>query len=181
VLWPEQAPNYKRGELPERTQAILKYNLGETASWRSPEGFGWTMYYIRWNPGRVSKFLSGAHYPTVCLPASGLKLVAETGRYDCPVGNMEIPFNTFLFEGGSQTVYVFHAIIEDRPALDGEKITYKQVNTEERIESVRRGHRNLGQRVLGISMTGPSSLEEAEVSLRTVLANTIKITPPNHP
>ena len=181
VLWPEQSPNYKRGELPERTQAILKYNLGETASWQSPEGFGWTMYYIRWNPGRVSKFLSGAHYPTVCLPASGLKLVAETGRYACPVGNMEIPFNTFLFEGGSQKVYVFHAIIEDRPALDGEKITYKQVNTEERIESVLRGHRNLGQRVLGISMTGPTSLEEAEVSLRNVLADILKITPPNHP
>jgi hypothetical protein len=94
---------------------------------------------------------------------------------------MEIPFNTFLFEGGSQKVYVFHAIIEDRPALDGEKITYKQVNTEERIESVLRGHRNLGQRVLGISMTGPTSLEEAEVSLRNVLADILKITPPNHP
>ena len=181
VLWPEKAPAYKLGELPERTRAILKYNIGETASWQSPDGFSWNMYYIRWFPGRVSKFLSGAHYPTVCLPATGLKLVAETGRFDCPVGNMEIPFNTYLFEAGQQQVYVFHAIIEDRPAPDGEKISYRQVNSEERIESVLRGHRNLGQRVLGISMIGPTSLAEAEASVRNVLAETLKITPPKTP
>jgi len=177
VQWPEKAPEYKRSELAERTRAILKYNIGETSSWRSPDGFGWNMYYIRWFPGRVSKFLSGAHYPTVCLPATGMKLVAETGRYACPVGNMDIPFNTYLFEAGSQQVYVFHAIIEDQPTPDGEKISYKQVSSEERIDSVLRGHRNLGQRVLGISMTGPTSLEEAEASLRSVLAEILSITP----
>jgi len=181
VLWPEKAPGYKRGELPERTQAILKYNVGETSSWQSAEGYGWSMYYIRWLPGRVSKFLSGAHYPTVCLPATGLKLISETGRYICPVGNMEIPFTTYLFEAGQKPVYVFHAIIEDQPAHDGEKISYKQVSTEERIESVLRGHRNLGQRVLGISMTGCTSLEEAEASVRNVLADILKITPQQPP
>jgi len=181
VQWPEKAPAYKRSELPERSRAILKYNIGETSSWQSPSGYNWNMYYIRWFPGRVSKFLSGAHYPTVCLPATGMKQVAETGRFNCPVGNMEIPFNTYLFEAGTQLVYVFHAIIEDRPAPDGEKISYRQVDSSERIESVLRGHRNLGQRVLGISMTGPTSLEEAEASVRSVLADILKITPPKTP
>lgn len=181
VRWPEKAPGYKPGELPERTRAILKYNIGETSSWQSPDGFSWNMYYIRWFPGRVSKFLSGAHYPTVCLPATGLKLVAETGRFECPAGNMEIPFNTFLFEAGTQQVYVFHAIIEDQPTPDGEKISYKQVNSEERIESVLHGHRNLGQRVLGISMIGPASLEEAKASVRNVLSEILSITSPTTP
>jgi hypothetical protein len=178
IQWPEKSPHYSPSELPERTRAILKYNIGETASWMTGEGYTWNMYYIRWFPGRVSKFLSGAHYPTVCLPATGMKLISETGRFDCPVGNMEIPFYTFLFESAGRHVYVFHSIIEDRPAPDGEKISYRQVDSSERITSVLRGHRNLGQRVLGISMTGPSSLAEAEATVQKVLGDILKTTPP---
>jgi exosortase len=180
LTWPQQAPAFKFGELPERTRAILKYNNGETASWQTTEGFKLSMYYIRWLPGRVSKFLSGAHYPTVCLPASGLKLVSETGRFGCPVGQTTVPFNTYLFEAGPQSVYVFHAIIEDQPANDGEKISYKQVDSEERIQSVLRGHRNLGQRVIGISVTGPLSLQEAERCVENQLSEILTITP-KHP
>jgi hypothetical protein len=177
VQWPEQAEAFKRGEFPDRTRAILKYNSADTCSWLTPEGHGFQMYHIRWEPGRVSKFLSGAHYPTVCLPATGLQLVEETGRFVCRVGDMEIPFATFLFKSGNQPVYVFHAILEDQPAPDGEKIEYRQVTTEERIASVKRGHRNMGQRVLGISIVGPFTADDAEATVKTVL-NTIVKTPP---
>jgi exosortase len=173
VDWPVDAKGYKKGEFPERTRAILKYNEADTASWITPEGFGYQMYYIRWLPGRVSKFLSGAHYPTVCLPATGLTFKNEFGRFLCKVGNIEIPFTAFLFEAGPQDVYVFHAILEDRPAPDGEKISYRQVNSSERINSVLRGHRNLGQRVLGITVVGTASLEDAEVTVRNTLNNII--------
>lgn len=176
VDWPTSAERYKKGEFPERTQAILKYNEADTASWITPEGYVYQMYYIRWLPGRVSKFLSGAHYPTVCLPATGLKQVNDFGKYICKLPNMEIPFTAFLFESGNQPVYVFHAILEDRPAPDGEKISYRQVNSSERINSVLRGHRNLGQRVLGITVVGTASLEDAEVTVRNTL-NSIIHTP----
>jgi exosortase/archaeosortase family protein len=177
VRWPEKSLNYKAGEFPDRTRAILKYNEAETSSWNTSEGYGWQMYYIRWFPGRVSKFLSSAHYPTVCLPATGLKFVSETGRYLCPAGKIEIPFTTFLFKSGEQDVYVFHAIIEDRPAPDGEAFSYHQVDSSERINSVLRGHRNLGQRVLGISLIGPLSLEEAKATVRKTLDEIISQTP----
>ncbi|PTY05460.1 exosortase [Opitutaceae bacterium EW11] len=169
IAWPTTAKSFKRGEFPDRTRAILKYNEAETASWVTPDGYGFQMYYIRWLPGRVSKFLSGAHYPTVCLPATGLQYKSEFGRYLCKTGDIEIPFTAFLFESGTQPVYVFHAILEDRPAPDGEKISYRQVEGSERIESVKRGHRNLGQRVLGISILNSTSLEEAETTLQNVL------------
>lgn len=178
VNWPTHAPDFRTDQLPDRTRAILKYNIGEAASWNSSEGFKWNMYFIRWFPGRVSKFLSGAHYPTVCLPATGLRLVQETGTFRCNVGNLQIPFSTFLFESGGRQVYVFHAIIEDRPAPDGESIEYRQVDSSERIASVLRGHRNLGQRVLGISMSGPASQTEAEDSVRAVLTDIIRTSPP---
>lgn len=173
VDFPTGAQGFKKGEFPDRTRAILKYNEADTASWVTSEGYGYQMYYIRWLPGRVSKFLSGAHYPTVCLPATGLQFKNEFGRFLCKAGPVEIPFTAFLFESGSQPVYVFHAILEDRPAPDGEKISYRQVNSSERIDSVLRGHRNLGQRVVGISVVGTTSLEEAEVVVRSQLKTII--------
>jgi exosortase len=177
VKWPEQAKDFSRGEFPDRTRAILKYNEADTASWKTEDGYGYQMYYIRWFPGRVSKFLSGAHYPTVCLPATGLRFKSEFGRFLCKVDRLEIPFTAFLFESGTQPVYVFHAILEDRPAPDGEKIEYRQVDSSERIASVKRGHRNLGQRVLGISVLGAMSLDEAEGIVRKELNTIIQSSP----
>jgi exosortase len=176
VNWPVNAKDFKKGDFPERTRAILKYNAADTASWTTADGDVFQMYYIRWAPGRVSKFLSGAHYPTVCLPATGLKFESEFGRYMCKAGPVEIPFTAFLFQAGDRPVYVFHAILEDRPAPDGEHISYRQVDSSERIQSVLRGHRNLGQRVLGISVLNALSLEDAEATVTKVL-NSIIHTP----
>ena len=177
VKWPTDDKNFKMGEFPERTRAILKYNEGETASWQTPEGHTFDMYYIRWYPGRVSKFLSGAHYPTVCLPATGLNLKAETGIFQCPTPALKVPFASFLFERGGRLVYVYHAIIEDIAVPDGEKIDYRQVASEERIDSVKRGHRNLGQRVLGISISGPTSRDEAEAVVKKTLSKNLRSSP----
>jgi exosortase len=181
VHWPESAPDFKIGEFPERTRAILKYNEGVTASWTTPEGYSFQMYYIRWYPGRVSKFLSGAHYPTVCLPATGLVLKAETGPLRCPTPAVDVPFATFIFEAGNRPVYVYHAIMEDVTFPDGGKIDYRQVASDERIESVLRGHRNLGQRVIGISLSGPLARDEAEVIVQRTLSQLLHSTNPSQP
>jgi len=174
VAWPEQARDFKIGEFPERTRAILKYNEGETASWTTPEGYEFHMYYVRWYPGRVSKFLSGAHYPTVCLPATGLELRAETGPLRCPTPAIDVPFSTFIFEAAGRPVYVYHAIIEDVTSPDSKKIDYRQVASHERIDSVLRGHRNLGQRDIGISLSGPIARDEAEAIVQRTLEDLLR-------
>ncbi len=161
VVWPVGAPHFQKGVFAERTLALLKFNDGETASWDAEGGYPWQMYALNWQPGRVSKFLSSSHYPTVCLPASGLSLVAELGVWDCNINGLRLPFMTYLFKQGSQDVYVFHAIIEDRPLRAGEHASYRQVNSSERLRSVWRGERNLGQHVIGIALLGPGSPEEA--------------------
>jgi hypothetical protein len=174
VDWPRDARDFKMGEFPERTRAILKYNFGETATWTTPEGHTFQMYYIRWYPGRVSKFLSGAHYPTVCLPATGLQLRAETGLFRSTTPALEVPFASFLFDSAGRPVYVYHSIIEDVTVPDGGKIDYRQVASEERIDSVLRGHRNLGQRVIGISLLGPVARDEAEAIVQRTLSSIIR-------
>lgn len=169
VNWPKADPTYRQGEFGDITRAILKYNEGEIADWTVESGTRWQMYYLRWFPGRVSKYLSRSHYPTVCLPASGLKLVSETGIWECEVNGVRFPFATYIFSRGEQEVYVFHAIIEDRPTEPGKVITYGQVGATERIDSVLRHERNLGQRVVGISLTGPLSPLEARETLAKVM------------
>ncbi len=170
VAWPERAPGFQRGEFAERTFALLKFNEGVTASWQTEEGHAWQMYALSWEPGRVSQYLSSAHYPTVCLPATGLELVAEFGLWDCTENGLSFPFATYLFRQGDRDVYVFHAIIEDRPRrADEVVVAYRQVDTAERLRSVWRGERNLGQHVIGIALLGATSMDEARAIAARVL------------
>lgn len=180
VVWPTQEPGYHSGPLGERTRSLLKYNEGQIASWRSAEGYRWEMYYLRWLPGRVSKFLAGGHYPTVCLPAGGMRLVSETGPFVCEVGGLAIPFATYLFDDAGHDVYVFHAILEENQSAYEDRIVYRQANSTERIRSVLRGERNLGQRIIGIALTGPVDEAEARAAIQDTLRHIITTSPTPH-
>ena len=169
VVWPEDAPHFHKGVFAECTLALLKFNDGATASWEAPGGYAWQMYALNWRPGRVSKFLAQSHYPTVCLPATGLRLVAELGAWECRVNGVRLPFMTYLFNQGGRDVYVFHAIIEDRPLHPGEVASYRQVTSWERLVSVWHGERNLGQHVIGIALIGAASPGDArEIAARVL-------------
>lgn len=174
VEWPEQAPKFHQGDFAQRTLALLKFNKGGTASWTADAGYPFQMYYLDWEPGRVSKFLSSSHYPTVCLPATGLKLVSEMGVWDCTLEGLQIPFATYIFDEGGRDVYVFHAIIEDRPLKPGEHFSYRQVTSSERLTSVMNGERNLGQHVIGIALRGAVSPTDAREIVVRVLKNVIR-------
>lgn len=174
VAWPDDAPQFQRGEFAERTLALLKFNAGTTASWSADGGYPWQMYALDWAPGRVSKYLAQSHYPTVCLPATGLTLTAELGGWECEVNGLRIPFATYLFNQGGRDVYVFHAIIEDRPLAKDEVFTYEQVGSMERLRSVWRGERNLGQHVLGIALLSAGSSTEAREIVGRVLTSVIQ-------
>jgi exosortase len=175
---PRQAPEFVEGTFADRMQALLKFNAGTTASWNTADGYQWQMYYLQWQPGRVSKFLSSSHYPTVCLPASGMRLVSETGVWNCRINGVDIPFTTYLFDEAGRDVYVFHAIVEDRPSSGGTRLSYRQVSSDERIDSVRRGERNLGQHVVGIAVRGPMAPSEARAVVSSTLDSVVSISAP---
>lgn len=179
LTWPTHMPTFRENPLGERSQALLKYNEGHLASWRTDEGFQWQMYYLRWEPGRVSKFLAGSHYPTVCLPASGLTLVSELDPFICQVGTLAIPFVTYLFDDSGRDVYVFHAILEDNQASYVDRVVYRQAKQEERLASVLRGERNLGQRVIGVAVRGPLGAAEAQDTLQATLHQMIETGAPS--
>ena len=177
IAWPEKSRRYQESKLHERTLALLKYNRGTASSWVSDYGYGWQMYFLEWDPGRVSKHLAQSHYPTVCLPATGLTLVGETGAWDCTVKGIRIPFNTYIFREGNQDLYIFHAIMEDRPLEPDYRHTYYQVGPQERFAAALRGERNLGQKVMGIALRGPTNPTEARYEVSRMLRKIVDTTP----
>jgi hypothetical protein len=81
---------------------------------------------------------------------------------------------TYLFNDSGRDLYVFHAILEDNQASYDDRVVYRQANSMERLRSVLRGERNLGQRVVGVAISGPLDPEEARRTLQSTLQQMIK-------
>ncbi len=174
IDWPRTATAFSSEPFDERTIKLLKYTSGEQGGWTDPVGVNWRVFFLRWDPGRVSKFLAGSHYPTVCFPAAGLRLVQNCGVRPMQVGALTIPFRTYIFDRAGVRFYVFHGLIEERPSVSGEQLDYRQVDAEERIASVLAGNRNLGQRVLGITISAVADLDAAVAALHDTLPRLVR-------
>ena len=110
----------------------------------------------------------------MCLPASGLRHVSQLEPFVCQVGALSIPFETYLFDDYGRDVYVFHAILEENQTSYDDRIVYRQAKQEERLASVLRGERNLGQRVIGVAVHGPFGAAEAQDTLQATLHQMIE-------
>ncbi|TVR55493.1 MAG: exosortase/archaeosortase family protein [Puniceicoccaceae bacterium] len=175
IDWPRDAERFTLHEFSETTQVILKYNEGKSATWRADDSTEWSMYYLRWFPGRASKNLAGAHSPDICLPAVGLQMIAELDAAWVEVDGYSLPFRLYLFENAGRPLYVFHSLIEDRYREVQDLVSLRPLSREARLAAVATGQRNQGQRVLGISISGPFNEEEAWESLRRGLRPIIAV------
>lgn len=177
VAWPAGARAFREVPLHARARALLRFDTGSSAAWTDADGHQWNGYFLSWAPGRVSKHLAMSHYPSVCLPATGLNLVGETAAWEWRRDALRLPFAAYRFTDAGRTVHVFHCIAEDRPRSDDAGFTYHQVTTAERLESVRRGERNLGQRVLGLAVHGCASPQEARRLVEQTLGSLVRLPP----
>lgn len=177
VAWPAGERGFREVTLHARARALLRYDYGSSAAWTDADGHQWNGYFLSWDPGRVSKHLAMSHYPSVCLPATGLNLVAETAAWEWRHDTLRLPFAGYRFTDAGRAVHVFHCIAEDRPRPDDGGFTYHQVTTGERLASVRRGERNLGQRVLGLAVHGCTSPAEARRLVERTLGTLVRRSP----
>ncbi|MGF1449258.1 MAG: exosortase/archaeosortase family protein [Opitutales bacterium] len=177
VAFPSDAPFYAEGEFSEAEARILKYSSGTKAAWLNREQVFFDAYYLRWEPGRVSKSLAWAHSPTICLPAVGLEQqsVAETPVV-VEVDGVTLTLQGYLFEDTQgRPVYVFHGIQEDRALNPEGNAGLSELTWQRRLDAVFNGWRNQGQRKLGISVRGPLSYEAAESALRRELPRVVMV------
>lgn len=189
LQWPEKAPGFKNVPIPELTARILRYDEGRSASWQAtpnPREGGFLMFAFRWNPGRNSTQLATDHRPDVCLPASGLKQVADHGRkkYTIEGTDRTIEFQQLEFSrpsSPSQRLHVFFSLTEDVPRTNLDFNVYEPGSLPaqfwRRLRLALAGRRNLGQQMIEILMFDAGTSEDAAAAFPEFLRKTIRARP----
>lgn len=173
VTWPTSKADFHETEIPETTKVILKYNEGRSGSWSGSSGDRWTMFFFRWFAGRSAAQLARGHKPDICLPAAGLRLDTYRGVEKMRVGDLEIPFQCYLFDYQGRPLHVFYCLWEDHQQQNATLLPEDR-KAKTRLLAVLAGRRNLGQQVLEITFTGYRTDEDADAALRAALQDIIK-------
>lgn len=175
VTWtahpPAAAASLRSVEVPETSRALLRYTEGHAEAWlgQPSEGAGtlgvnerWTLFFARWAPGRGAAASAKMHTPRICLTAAGKTLLADLGAQPITVANgLVLPLHAYRFDAGAgRELHVFHILWEDRPAAmrqtgDVAADEPDGLGAAGRLRAAWAGRRNLGQRVLEISILGP--------------------------
>lgn len=174
--FPTNNPAFKPIELAERTRSLIGHDSGGGASWSDANDVQWTAYFFRWNPTSIESVLRARiHRPERCLPASGLRHVADGGLENFAAGGLQLPFRRSTYEAEGRTLYVFFCQWEDGSEQQGGVWDSKLAD---RIRSVLVGRRKLGQQTMEVILTGPQSLDEATGALRSALPGLIRVETP---
>lgn len=172
--FPTNNPTFENVELDETVRNILKSDVGYAGRWLTEsDGANWSAYFFRWNPGPVRSIIAARlHRPDVCLPAAGLRQVANRGTAYYPAHDLQIPFSRYAYEAQGKTLYVFFCQWEDGTEAQGGLNSSKQAG---RLEAAWRGRRSLGEQSLEFILQGYASMEDAEQALRQQLPGLIKV------
>ena len=161
--------------MPAVAREILRYDEGESASWRAADGTRWQMIYLRWEPGRTATTLARNHTPEICLPAAGKNLrdISDLPRVEA--AGLALPFRCYTTEQGGRPLFVFYSLWEDGVAE--QRNAAELLTRQARLDAVRDRRRNQGQRVLQIGLWGARDAAHAEELLRAELPKLLKVTP----
>lgn len=164
--WPRSEPEFRELPLSEAEQVMLRYDLGERAAWKGADGTLWSMFFLRWLPGRASMQLAHSHGPEVCLAATGAVLREDLGVKPMRVAGLELPMHHYIFNVGGTPLYVFFCIWQDLPPDVGEQSTWQDMTIQTRLRDVVNGRRNTGQQVIEVALAGVP--DQATAEARTV-------------
>jgi len=173
VRWPTGASEFRDIPLGEATRAMLRFDEGRSVAWSEPNGYHWSLIFLRWAPGRASKQLARSHGPEVCLAASGAVLRTDYGVNAIPAAGVALPMHSYLFTVRNTPLFVSYCLWEDFAADDGEKSTRADMTMETRMRDVLNGRRNNGQQMLEVAVFGPRTPAEADAAIAKMLATIV--------
>lgn len=175
VALPANKPSFQRIELAPRTIKLLKYDQAATGKWRAEDGSEWSAHFFRWQPRSIESVInSRVHRPEVCLPASGLRQVSKSELIQIEAGQLTLPFRKYTYESDGRNLYVFFCQWEDGTA---DQVGMQSSGQADRLQSVLKGRRLVGQQTLEIIITDCASLDQAEQQLRRALPGMIRPDP----
>ena len=174
VEWPEAGPGFRFEELDESTLAMLRCNQARTGVWKRPNGSEWTIFWLRWEPGRTATQLALTHRPEVCLPAAGLTQKGDHGLIHLDTGSLSLPFKTYLFDYRGRPMHVFFCVWESLIAPGETPEMEVDFTRKGRLKAVLDRRRHQGQQILELVIVGPQTPEQAISEVRRELPGFIK-------
>lgn len=125
----------------------------------------WQLIFLQWNAGRIAPHLARNHTPEVCLSAAGHTLQSVSELLLIPIAtDLTLPFRCYTFDQDGRPLFVFYCLREDRARKGG--FTTESLTAHSRLQAVREGRRNLGQRSLEIALWNVPDAATAEKLLR---------------
>ena len=171
VRWPPPQDGWKEVTVPARAISLLRYQSGKAATWTKPDGGIWQMFFFVWQGSGTESQLAANHSPDVCLPASGRILERQEPARDFAVGDLQLPFQRYVFRDRGRALFAFHYRWQDI-RIQGPRVLENR-KLSSRLEAVRFGRRNLGQRTLELIAWGYPDLAAAETALQQQLSGLI--------
>jgi hypothetical protein len=174
IEWPAARFAYHEITIPQAARSILHYNEGQAAAWQNADGTLWSMFYLRWFPGRSAAQLARAHGPEICLPASGRTLQADLGVKFLEVRGITLSVHEYVFLNRGQPMHVFYSLYEEGAAPDPTVGHFQRLTLSVRMQAVFFGKRNAGQRVLEVTIFGLTEATAAEAAFVNGLTELIR-------
>ncbi len=176
VRLPDTRPAFEKIELAPRTVRMLAYDACATGRWREEDGWLWSVNFFRWKPRSVQSVIHARlHRPEVCLPAAGFEQLGGSSLVRVRAGRLELPFRKYTCQAKGQRLYVFFCQWEDGADKQAGMGASKAAD---RLQSVLKGRRWLGQQTLEVVVMGCPGPEAAEAQLRRLLPEWIVIEEP---
>jgi len=161
---PTQAARFAIVEQSSHVRGEMRYDFHSGGRWCDSEGKCWVADYFRWNPGPNAVRTVIVHDPRVCLGASGKEFVRALPAVSFRADDMALPFDAYWFRDRADNVFVFNCVAEDARRRPGQEQNSDIFSIASRLDAVRTGKRNLGQRRLEVAVWGmrdPASATEA--------------------
>ena len=175
VAWPKSEADYRSQPISAAAEELLRYNEGGAATWRSADDRRWMMYSFHWLPGRTAALFVKNHRPDICLPASGLTMVQESGVHFLTINGLHLPIRSYRFDDNGRPLHIFYCYWDGRSSyVDDAAAAAEDWTARGRLHAAWQGKRELGARMFELAVWGHDNDAEARAALERELGEIIK-------
>ncbi|HEY2574459.1 MAG TPA: exosortase/archaeosortase family protein [Verrucomicrobiaceae bacterium] len=172
---PREAAYFETAEQSKHVRGELRYDYHSGGHWQDAEGRRWVAHFFRWDAGRNAIRTVIVHDPRVCIGASGKDFVQSLPAVNFAAGGIVLPFDGYWFRDRGEDVYVFNCVVEDVRRGPDREPERAEITMRSRLEAVRMGKRNLGQRRLEVAVWGAHDAAAARVAFEELLQRQIEV------
>ena len=169
VRWPTDQPAYQHLAIAPETEGILRYNEGGGATWKGEDSRQWVLYFFRWFPGRTAALFIKNHRPDVCLPASGMTMLRDSGLRLEKVNGLRLPVRSYRFDRSGTSLHVLYCYWDRSLPEDNQNAPTEDWSQLGRLRAALHGRREVGAQMLEIAVWGYEDDAEAAAALRQKL------------